>query len=51
MLLLGLYLIVKQIYINNQEQDSLKSILIFKSKNLRNSKIFAFEKESFIKSS
>ncbi|CAH0699547.1 unnamed protein product [Spodoptera exigua] len=53
MLLLGIYLLAKLIYRNNLENDSLKSILIFKSKNnnANKNKMLAFEKETFLKTS
>ncbi|XP_049883792.1 scavenger receptor class B member 1-like [Pectinophora gossypiella] len=51
-LLLGCYFITKQIYIHKLRNDSLDSILHFKSKNvntLAKNKIFLYEKEAFIK--
>uniref|UniRef100_A0A2A4JYP1 Scavenger receptor class B member 1 n=1 Tax=Heliothis virescens TaxID=7102 RepID=A0A2A4JYP1_HELVI len=51
MTLLGVYLLTKQLYRNNLESESLKSILIFRSKNGTKNKVLAFEKETFLKAS
>ncbi|KAJ8706302.1 hypothetical protein PYW08_010928 [Mythimna loreyi] len=51
MVLLGIYLLTKVIYKNNIQNDSLKSVLIFKGKNATKSKILSFEKETFLKPS
>ncbi|XP_026322687.1 scavenger receptor class B member 1-like [Hyposmocoma kahamanoa] len=51
-ILLGCYLLAKQIYLHKLKNDSLNSILISKSKNVNNiakNKIFSYEKEAFLK--
>lgn len=51
-IILGCYLLGKQIYLHNLKNDSLNSILISKSKNVNNiakNKIFSYEKETFLK--
>ncbi|XP_075988849.1 scavenger receptor class B member 1-like isoform X2 [Anticarsia gemmatalis] len=49
-LLLGFYLVTKHLYLTKLN-DKLKTILQFKSKNVSQNKIFAFEKETFLKAS
>lgn len=50
MLIYGFYLISRHVF-KNKLKDALKSILLFRSKSVVQNKIFAFEKESFLKSS